>query len=476
MTTENAATAAAPGSLRHKLRLLRQPVPAEKRRLLTERWSALDRRWRLPVQGYGQQATGCGATLGVNPRCDFDCQGCYLGSDANAVERFSRAEAFRQLAELRRWLGPKGNMQLTDGEVTLLPEAELLALVRRARQLGLIPMLMTHGDTFRRRPGLLTRLVADGGLSEVSFHVDTTQRGRRGVPVARCERELHPVRDELAELVRTVRRDTGVRLRAATTVTVTRDNLDGAGEVVAWALANRDAVGLVSFQPLAAVGRTRSHLSGVGAEELWRRIGEVLAPFGHAPSGRGPVAFGHPECSRLEPMAVYQRRGGPPRLLPIVRPGSREDLALIEDYLARGLGGLNFRDDPLGDRLCRGLGALRLAPGWFAGRFRRWLAGRAAELGTGLARLAFDLARGAARLSSFTVASHHFMSADEMAGERGRERLAACVFRVPVDGRMVPMCEVNAGGLRDAAYAAGTTAPQPSATTTDRSGANRCSA
>jgi hypothetical protein len=46
-----------------------------------------------------------------------------------------------------------GNLQLTDGEVTLRPEAEVIELLRYAQSLELIPMLMTHGDSFRRRPG-----------------------------------------------------------------------------------------------------------------------------------------------------------------------------------------------------------------------------------------------------------------------------------------------------------------------------------
>ena len=40
------------------------------------------------------------------------------------------------------------------------------------------------------------------------------------------------------------------------------------------------------------------------------------------------------------------------------------------------------------------------------------------------------------------------MGAAEIDTELGRQRLAACVFRVPVDGEMVSMCEVNAGVLR----------------------------
>ncbi|MBD3867341.1 MAG: hypothetical protein IFK94_04365 [Acidobacteria bacterium] len=40
------------------------------------------------------------------------------------------------------------------------------------------------------------------------------------------------------------------------------------------------------------------------------------------------------------------------------------------------------------------------------------------------------------------------MNGDELETPEGRERLDACVFRVPVDGRLVSMCEMNATSLR----------------------------
>lgn len=40
------------------------------------------------------------------------------------------------------------------------------------------------------------------------------------------------------------------------------------------------------------------------------------------------------------------------------------------------------------------------------------------------------------------------------ATQRGRERLQARTFRVPVEGRMIPMCELNATGLRSKLYPA----------------------
>jgi hypothetical protein len=44
------------------------------------------------------------------------------------------------------------------------------------------------------------------------------------------------------------------------------------------------------------------------------------------------------------------------------------------------------------------------------------------------------------------------MSPAEIETDVGRARLGACVFRVPYRGEMLPMCQVNAGGVRDAFY------------------------
>ena len=177
---------------------------------------------------------------------------------------------------------------------------------------------------------------------------------------------------------------------------------------------------------------------------------------------------------------------------PIVRDGRPEDLAIMQAFLARGLGGLNFRDDAPLERICRLLGAVLKDPAFFLLTVPPWLRQRAADLvggratGSGLqprstagapeagllgpGRLLLDVLRGKVRLGAFTVVSHHFMSTGELETPRGRERLAACVFRVPVNGEMVPMCAVNAAGVREAFYARGAVAlracsPDPPSTT-----------
>jgi len=442
-----------PPLLRSAAALLADPVTPEKRRLLAERWAGLDPALRTAGQGLGQKATGCGATLGVQPRCDFACTGCYLGSEANRIPALPTAAVLAQLDELRRHLGPKSNVQLTDGEVTLRPEGELVEILRHARSIGVVPMLMTHGDTLRRRPGLLERLMEAGGLTEISVHIDVTQRGRDGYRRPASELELEPLREEFAAMIRAARRKTGRELRAAMTLTVTRENLPQVADVVRWTVAHRDAFGLMSFQPLAQVGRTRRELQGVGAAALWGEIGKATADFG-APLGTpGELRFGHPECTRFVPFLVLEREGERPRMVETFRDHP-DDMAVVAEFFARGLGGVAFRDDRPLEKLARALGMVRAQPRWILGRARRWAEGRLREeTGGSLWRLMADTLRGRVRVDGFTLTSHHFMSPEELATPLGGERLAACVFRVPVEGEMVPMCRVNAGGVRERVYA-----------------------
>ena len=51
------------------------------------------------------------------------------------------------------------------------------------------------------------------------------------------------------------------------------------------------------------------------------------------------------------------------------------------------------------------------------------------------------------------IVSHHFMSRAEVETPLGQARLALCVFHVPIDGGLVPMCEVNTAGIRERFYA-----------------------
>lgn len=440
--------------LRSLLDVFVMPVPAETRRALARGWDRVPDRLRTPRQLLGRQYAGCGATIGAMPRCDFSCQGCYLGATANTVPAASLDEVKRQLALIRTWLGEGGNVQLTDGEVTLRPESELITLIRHARGLGLVPMLMSHGDSFRRRPGLLERLMVEGGLSELSIHIDTTQRGRRGYAAARREVELNPLRDEFAALIRHARRITGRRLEVASTVTVARNNLEGVPSIMRWLVANADAFKMVSFQPVAPVGRTEVGLTGVTSEALWEAIAEGL--YGDKRAVARLVAhegwLGHPACSRFVQGLVVRQAGAPPLFHPLFRPDDPRDWASVDAWLAR-FGGLTLRLDTPARALARLAGVLAAAPGLVLGRIAPFLLRWPARLDPHHPwRLTTRWLRGQARVDYLNIVSHHFMGRAELATASGRERLALCVFKAPVGDQLVSMCELNALGLRDRYY------------------------
>ena len=407
----------------------------EARKILDAVWAMVPGQLRGPTQFLGRHYAGCGATIGLMPQCDFRCTACYLIEDSNRMDPLPIDEIKAQIRVLRRWLGPAGNLQLTDGEITLRSTAELVDVINYARAVGLVPMVMTHGETFRRRPGLLERLMTEGGLTEVCFHIDTTMRGRCDrYEDAADEEALNGLRAEFATMIRTARRRTGLRLEAASTVTVTPQNIAGVPGIVRWFLANADAFKMVSFQPVAAVGRTARELTGVSVDQLWSRI----AQGARNPSLlQGEGWLGHPACGRFV-QGLVVRQGDGMQLVPLYRRDDRQDMRLLRGMLDR-MGGLSFRLDSRG-RAARKIAHVLKRHAGFLLRY-------------GLPYLQRLWKRtGTLRVRYFCIVSHHFMDPLEIDSPAGIERRSACVFRVPINGRLEPMCMVNAGGLRARYY------------------------
>ncbi len=431
--------------------VFRHPIPNDTKDALRAAWDRLPEPLRTENQFLGRQYAGCGATIGLMPRCDFACRGCYLGSDANATPALPLDEVRQQLRHIRDWLGEGGNVQLTDGEVTLRAEDELVDIARYARQIGLVPMLMTHGDSFRRRPSLLMRLMTEAGLNEMSVHIDTTQRGRRGSPYRHATDEslLFPLRDEFAALIRRVRRETGKPLEVAATITVTGDNLAAVPHLIGWIVQNADTFKMVSLHPIAQVGRTSDGLGGsADAEAVWDGIATGL---GRTRSGLGSEQgwLGHPACSQfVQGVVVHHDSGTVFHTL----FGDVRDRDLSNRHLDL-VGGLTFRLDSRSRALARLAGIICQHPRYFAGETAPFLWRWLTRLGDGRP-LSFlrDWARGRLRIDYLNIVTHHFMTRDELSTRLGRERVASCAFRVPLGESMVSMCEVNALGLRDRFY------------------------
>ena len=437
-------------------RIARKPVGDEARRLLNANWDALAPSMRVPQQMFGKQGNGCGATIGAMPRCDFACRGCYLNADANKSPAESVSAIKAQMRALRPVLGNAGNLQLTDGEVTLRPVEEIIELLRYAQSLGLIPMLMTHGDSFRRRPGLLEQLMVKGGLIEVSIHVDTTQRGRVGEQWRRAntDAELNPLREEFARLIRDAQRSTGLPLRAATTMTVTRDNLHGVADVVRWLTHNTDAFRLISFQPIAQVGRTEEgYGGGVDVEALWDLVADGLNVAGGATRmAEMGVWFGHQSCNRMVNGVVMHAVNREPVFHAVRDAESSTDVRVVDGFLQR-FGGISFRLDSASERVARSVGIVVAEPAFIFRSVLAFARQWTQRAGAGSSwRGAWHLLRGKARMTPLVLVSHHFMNRDQLSSPEGQERLSHCVFKVPINGQMLSMCEVNALGVREQYY------------------------
>jgi len=283
----------------------KKPFGGEERKsLLRARWDTLPSELKLSNQLAGKTAVACGATHHVMERCNFSCTCCYLGAEANKTEPLPFVEVKEQLDTLRRELGLAGQVQITAGEVTLLPLVELGKIIEYALSIGLDPMVMSHGQRFLDEPEYLIDLVRVYGLRKISVHIDTTQRGRRETNSNMTEKDLHSVRDQFAALIRRVRSETGANLKAASTVTVTDSNLEEVGEITRWFFDNADAFRLLSFLPVADVGRTRKAQGSLSVERdgLWSNIYQTCGQK----INRRPLQFGHRECNNLVPLLLVQ--------------------------------------------------------------------------------------------------------------------------------------------------------------------------
>ncbi|MHC4955876.1 MAG: radical SAM protein [Planctomycetota bacterium] len=421
---------------------LLHPVLPEERAAAQRAGQSLPESVRTDGQTIGRASAGCAATYGVMERCDFGCTACYLAKGSNAAQAQPFEQTKAQLDAIRRHLGPGGNVQITSGEVTLLPVEDLGRIVAYARSIELSPMVMTHGQRFLRDPGYLESLVSKAGLDRVGIHIDTTQRGRDGGDPEQ-EARLDPVRDAAAQLVRDTRRKTKQRLFAAHLVTLNRDNHRDAASIVRWALANSDAFRMVSFQPVAEVGRTRDRSANRHRDAIWRSIEQGLG----RPANDHPWLFGHPGCNQFAFFMVV-RNGERRDLVEIVRRGSRLDSWFFRRLLHGGIGGYTSNAMARGEANARLMGRLLRHPRlWVEVPF--FLLARAlGEWRLGLRTIGSLLRGRLPRIHPFSVVVHHFMDQDMLDTDEGKERLEACVFRLPVDGEMVPMCAFNGKEMR----------------------------
>jgi len=422
----------------------RQPnASREKQALLRQRWSSLPKELKTTHQLAGKTAIACGATHHVMEKCNFSCTCCYLGPEANKTKPLPFSEVKAQLDTMRAELGVAGKVQITAGEVTLLPLAQLGRIVSYAIEIGLDPMVMSHGQRFLEEPDYLISLVRDYGLRKISIHIDTTQRGRKGTHRDMSERDLHPVRDEFAKLIRYVRAETGHPLQAASTVTLTESNLSEVENITQWFFKNSDSFRLLSFLPVADVGRTRKTQGSVEREGLWEQINGACKQ----PINRTPLQFGHRKCNNLVPLLLVNI-GEETIILEGVRAGNSSDERMLSraiDTIGSQINwGLSWRKNllPFSSTLLKNPLFLLQTLNYTV--YRIW--SERSKI-TQISQAVLQ-SKKAPSLHPFLFIIHNFMSPGDLLTKEGKERLDACIFKVPVDGKLISMCEMNAAGIR----------------------------
>lgn len=359
-----------------------------------------------PRQQMGRRwPVGCVA-LEITQRCNLDCTACYLSESSEALHDLPLEEVFRRIGEIRAWYGPGTDVQVTGGDPSLRPAAELVRIVQRLRQSGLRATLFTNGIRASRR--LLAELAA-AGLEGVAFHVDTTQR-RKGYA---SEVELNALRGEYLERAR------GLPLAVYFNTTVHDGNLGEVPALVRFFIERSDIVRLASFQLLASTGR-----GVLGPRGPAVSISTVIESIRRGAAARlnfDAMDIGHPRCNRYAIALVANGRAH----------DALDDARLVAEVLEKTA---QVRLDRV--RPWRAVAAFAAALAMHPGTLVRGLGWAARKAWT----MRGDLVAGRGRVRKLSFFVHDFMDACDL----DPERVAACCFMVASADGPVSMCAHNA--------------------------------
>ena len=353
------------------------------------------RRWRI----------GC-VSLEVTQRCNLDCTLCYLSEHAEAVPDLPMAEIFRRIDMIHAHYGDGTDVQISGGEPTLRDRRELAAIVRRITSLGMRSSLFTNG--IRASRALLAEL-AEAGLTDVAFHVDSTQR-RKGYA---SEADLNALRDEYLDRVR------GLPLAVFFNTTVHDGNLHELPMLAAYFVSRADRVRMASLQLQADTGRGvfGARGSAVTVEGVIARVHKGIG----APLSFDAFLLGHPDCNRYSAALVVGGRVH----------DALADAAFVTEFMRRTAEARIDRATPFAGALSL-LRATLGAPG-LALRGAAWLARL-------LWHAKWDLLRARGKVHKLSFFLHNFMDA------RGLDpaRVESCVFMAATEHGPMSMCAYNA--------------------------------
>ena len=360
-----------------------------------------------PNQMAGRRWPVACVSLEITQRCNLDCTLCYLSESAEAVRDFPLDEVYRRIDLILAHYGPGTDVQVSGGEPTLRRRDELVAIVRRLASLGLRACLLTNGIKATRE--LLVELCA-AGLSDVAFHVDTTQQ-REGYVT---EQDLNALRSAYVERAR------GLPLCVFFNTTVHAGNFADVGMLSAWFVAHADVVRFASFQLQAETGRgvLGARVDQISNHSVAQRLKQGA---GLAELGFNVLAAGHRDCNQSAVLLVAN--------------GHAHDVFADAGFIQR------FMRETAHLRIDRGTPWRALRSLLAAGMARPALSLVAVRWAASLAwRLRRDLLAARGRVHKLTLFTHNFMDACHL----DAERVDACVFMAVTQDGPLSMCAYNA--------------------------------
>ncbi len=352
-----------------------------------------------------RSAIGCVA-LEITQRCNLDCTLCYLSENSERVKDLPLAEVFRRLDAIRDRFGAPTSVQITGGDPTLRRRDELVAIVRRTRELGLLPTLMTNGIKASRE--LLLDLSA-AGLNDVAFHVDRTQE-RKGYA---NEKDLNVIREEYIERAR------GIPIAVIFNTTVCRENFEEIPDLIRFFRRHADVVGMASFQLQADTGRgvLRERDQVISLESVRKQI----ARGAQTDISWDTILIGHPACHRIG--ITLEANGNLYDL--------NDDPAFFNRFLTDFEHVMLERREPRKAVWALARESMR-RPAWMLRTLRFF--------GPKLWRMRHDLFAARGRVHKLTFFVQNFMDATAL----DPERLHACSFMVQTAQGPISMCAHNA--------------------------------
>lgn len=348
---------------------------------------------------------GCVA-LEITQRCNLDCTLCYLSDSSEAVRDMPLEEVFRRIEMIYRDYGGNTDVQITGGEPTLRNRDELLEIVRRVNARGMRATLMTNGIRATRT---LLESLAECGLQDVAFHVDTTQR-RKGYG---SEVELNELRQKYIGLA------AGLRISVMFNTTVHDGNFHEIPDVVRFFKVNAAHVRTASFQLQAETGRgVQGKRSSVITPES---VAKQIERGADTPINFSASLVGHPRCNRY---GLCLEAGG--------RLHDAFDDARFIGRMQSATAGLALqRNNP--KRVAREFLLWLLSHPGHVALTLKWTLGKAWRMRRDLVG-----AKGRVRTLSFVI--HNFMDARALE----RDRIEACSFMAMTGDGPVSMCLHNA--------------------------------